>query len=752
MENLRVRAMPDGKNFVAWATDAGELLRGREQKPSREWIRSLYLVESVGLLAYVAGTPVVASWRGNGKSALVARQAVKLLDMGRKYVTLRPHQPFTNELQPKSIRLDAKKISGLTGVEKWSTLWACTLASHFACMVLRERRVIGQRTEEEAQRLLARELRLDKADAGNAQLDLPRFVWSIWIGSRGIGESIAPSISSLIGAGLSEETMQQWTRHLTAVNEMVSPDVLYAIHVDAVDEALGTATGQRLLDVFVTKPESDLPEVRGVTNGQHAGDRSDSPEKEPQAEDYVQELCRATWIAAQKGFLVSAHLIPKSFPFAKVFGSIRQEPVLGLDAADRDLMGINNHKGDGALVDSIEYSELELEQIFRLNVDSSDAGDLAIPSAENHSTRLFGFNRIKHSTVYGADEDFFRSLCRHTFGTARDLVAIAKAAKKSVQPAALRPKCVDKILVAIDRAAVKTFDDWKLCVVPIFDSALETHVRKLERNYFLAEEIGNVEARLGYPYLFAKLYARGMLGFPEKSLQDPRHYGQHFMMPDGNEHELPSSIHYVVLHPSLSAWICGRSGDPTLRERFYSRDFVVGKGLPCPREIAKKRLILDLTDAENYTLTADGRSVNLMSSDQFAIGHTAQERHLACEFLCALILAKKRSRKFKSVDKAVMVAEESHLKDVGLLREDWSGTAYGAYLNTYVFTRSKSVLFRILSQSLRAIEVTVLHSARQLSVSLMWRNGEKSPSGWLDISPDEIDVVVSQVRRVSAVT
>jgi hypothetical protein len=188
--------MLDGKHFIPWTTDARQLLSGKsgDNRRTREWIRKLLLVSTAGLRDFESGLPIVASPRGHGKSAIVARHAVRLLDTPANYIALRDVSPFVSELASASITIPPKQSDSLISSYRWATLWRCTLLAHVACMVLRQRNVlIATDSDDEAKRTLTlhQHFLASTIQENNApdQLTYSNFVQQVWAESLGHIES-----------------------------------------------------------------------------------------------------------------------------------------------------------------------------------------------------------------------------------------------------------------------------------------------------------------------------------------------------------------------------------------------------------------------------------------------------------------------------------------------------------------------------------------------------------------------------------
>jgi hypothetical protein len=732
MNHANASRIPVEKNFVPWATDASELLRGRHgDVRNREWIRDLHLIESNGLKEYERGTPVVASWRGNGKSTLVTRRAVRLLlDGNGADVTLRPHAPFINELVAKSIELSDEQLgNGLTSSERWYFIWRCTLIVHLACMILRYRNIKGVNSEE-ISAILYKECSLENALDGNQKLSLHSFILSVWEGAKGHRESIAGSLSRLIDSGLSNVILSSWSKLISTVADDVSPERTFSIHIDAIDEAFGTINGGRLLD-----------------------DEGKSHDETP-GREHLRHIRSLAWIAAQKGFLAAAHVIPREISVARIYGSIRIEASLNLNDSDYTLMGTTRQKFDGSTLTKLSYSPSELQKIYELNVDATDYEDLACPSESDRSSRLFGFTEVKHSTVYGVIESVFQLFYRHTFGTARDLVAIAKSAK-GCAVANQRKIDTERFFKAIDHAATCAFSDWSAAVVPVFHNEIRAASLKITRNWFNSSEISKIEESCGYPGLIDKLYSRGMVGIPERSVKD-NGFTFSFRTPDGKEEFISKEVDYAVLHPALSSWICSNSVTQDKRVGFYSSEFVVGQGVKCPPKISKKNITLNLLNPNEFSISSNKspiKTVDVFDKFTFCPDETDVQRKIARELFCALMLTKKRLNS-DSITEKNLIDEELFLKDVGLLKEKWGVFSYSSYIQSHIFGNSKSDLLKKINSSLVMLDVAIKMSDLNAkntnrTLNIMWRNGNQNHQKWTSVKAEELEILVLQNRSVA---
>jgi len=722
-----------GKHFLPWATDASELLSGKsgETSRSREWIRKLFLVTTAGLEGFEGGLPVVASPRGHGKSAIIARLAVKLLDSESDYVTLSENSPFVNELASGSIVVKSTQIAALISHERWTVLWQCSLLAHIACMVLRSRKVIDQRTGDEFEKTLKQHFHApaDHLEVGQ-ELSYYTLVKQVWDESRGHVESIAPNMTLLIDKGVSTEKLKEWVKNFRRVILTSNVEVMYTIFVDAIDEALGDG-------------ESTL-----ISNAQGST-----------TQPFLTDIALKIWLSAQKGFLIAIHQIRNDYRRVRIYGSVRIEALRSLTDDDYKKLGLVKNKAIGTLYAELRYTETELRNIFDLNVLATDKSKLAEPESTDPIKRLFGFTTIRHRQVYGEVENMFDLILRHTFGSPRDLVAITKKAIDSVT-ADKRATGADVVIKEIDKAAASVCEDWFATVMPVFDKSLRDATMNIPKNVIRHTGIANLETQVGYGGLFNRLYSRGLVGYPATSSHQNSNE-LYFNPPDGTERELPKNIDYIALHPSLSALICQRHQDG--REKvFYSHEFIVGDGRHCPLSLEEKKLTLDISESRTWCLSLvanAAKTIHLFDEQDFFKEKTPDRRNAGREILCAILLAKKRQCLWESIKHEHMKREEEHLKHAGMLQQPLESKAYSSFL-AYVFNDYKFDLIKEISDELSKLDLGLrFHnpkgatddaSKRPASIDVCWRNGYgRNHRQWTNVSPREIGIVASQNRVIA---
>jgi hypothetical protein len=756
-ENAAVAATE--QNFSPWAIDAKELLRGGDGTlaKSKAWIRDLYLVECDGIKAYRAGTPIVASIRGNGKSAVVNRQAVVLLDKvdrQRSYVPLLGHSPFVSELTGSRIRVPAKALDRLTSTPRWVAIWTCTLLAHIACMVLRGRSMPpksqtksrdssnkdGNQTalrdpDEDVKTWIANELALHKLNIRDPSFNVRDFLFEVFDLMRGHADSLSPAVSYLIEAGLEADTLDEISEVLKRVGKLVEPGQIFAIHADAVDEALGTDQKIRLMDA-----------CRQYQEGEGA-------EKD---EAYPEAVARRVWLAYQKGFLVATHRIDSQLPFAKIFGSIRIEAVRNLDGKDLNLLGTNQSKMTGALYSELIYTQSQLKEIFALNVARTDDDDVADLSSDDPQIRLFGFHQLNHSRVYGVNEEILNLMLRHTFGSARDLVLIAKKAKNAATSTQRNtPAGIETIVKSIDSSAATLCSDWMNDVVPGFTAKLDLITRRLGQNIYTIQQTETFEVSVESPGFFAELFSRGLVGYPLYS-DTLGYWCMEFKSPDGNDHGLPTGVSYVALHPALSAWVCSMSSDKSLKQKFYTGKFIVGQGVMCPLKLTQPRLCLTVESIGDWTIEVANPAIpesNYRLSNSQTFGQrTALENRRLKFLLLPLILMRWRDPFRQIFYKNDFNNELARLIDIGLLRSEDDKTVYLREI-TKLFLTDKPEAQTSVNSSIREMDfamhferIETSDGSHMRGCELMWRNQSDGHNHWTPVDGNEIQVSVHQSR------
>lgn len=721
--------IPSDAHFLSWAPDAQLLLKGGHATRDRNWIRKLYLVPTSGIAGYEAGSFVVAGPRGSGKSALVARRAVRMLDeKEQNNVLLKKNSPFVNELPASTIKISIEQLRQLTSTRRWTAIWQCVLSAHFAFMVYRERRQAKNDDDMDLDLLLNKAAKkIGKTLNGNTKLDAIGFLSFVnTFASNSHGESIGKSIDRLISSGNDNSTLEGWSEIFLYIVGSSQSDSVYSIHVDAIDEAI----------ILVQEDDSE--------NGRLLG--------------HDEKDATLAWVASQKGFLISCGLVDRAVSNARVYGSVRIEAVQTLSEDDLIAMGTTHSKSADSMLSKIQYTASELREVFKLNVLKSEPGYLAREDLRDQDPEmcLFGFKKIRHSTVYGFDEAILDLVCRHTFGTPRDLVFLVKNVLDATPLPKERPTDTESWLTAIDHSAHELCKDWLSNVMPSVSAQLRQAILGIDRNVITLEDQDRIENNRRAPGLFAQLFSRGMFGIPTKSMTDGSYYMK-FHAPDGGEHELPPDFTYGALHPALSAHICKTHPNKSEILDFYSNVFVVGDGLPCPKEISDPKLSLLIKDG-NLKLTTNfngkTRTFSLNDTTLFMPEATPSRRHIAAELLCTLILCVSRKKLSPSIGREDLLSEESYAHNIGLLRSPWGKFNFEAYINGHLFGQTKFEMFSEINKvtgpavglKIRQSD-TSIHSESIDAISLCWGENHHAQS-WVPVQPNEIEVTVSQNRKV----
>ena len=754
MNSNELRIMVEGKNFVAWATDAHQILGGKGGDPRRhrDWIRDLYLVSTLGLTNFEnSDFYSIASPRGHGKSLIIARKAVKMLDADT-YVTLRPTTPFVNELSSQSIPIPNSQLVNLGKTDNWIILWKCTLLAHFACMSLRQKRVPDQTSDDTIKLLF--QVVAEKGPS-DGELSFFEFVKKVWIESVGHVESISPALTLLIKRGVTNKTLENWIEQFKQAYLRGRPELTYTIYIDALDEALGNTYGASLTSE--AKYCKDL---------------------------YKAELIKRVWLSAQKGLLVAVTQIHRDYSLLKAYASIRIEAIKNLKQKEIDQLGTTESKARGSLFAELVYTDSEMKQIFETNIRWMEDADLVLPCETDPAKRLFGFSKIAHEQVYAKNEEIFQLLLRHTFGSPRDLVEITKQAWACATASERAGSC-GLILEAVDGAAAQICRDWLRTVVPVYDDDQEEEDAKVRsnasaseseaalnsyktmgsaslqipRNVIHSNKINEIEAMCEYPTLFSRLYSRGLVGFPVRDAQENKMI-MHFHTPDGEECDLPKSIPYLALHPAFSAHLCREKKKLKMDiENFYSHEFIVGKGYECPRVLGNYSLILDITRLSESHLIINSDlgvyEIDLQDEKKFMPSSTYDRRNSARKLLSCLMLAIYGIHDSTDVEHNDLLAEMDNFQAVGLLTKKSDIRKFRHVLEKTFQNLSRSDLIKEINLHLKNTGLVLHHSrggdGSSASVCLCLRDDPevKDYHAWHRIHPERISCQVSQIRRPS---
>lgn len=762
-------AMLANKNFIPWAADARELLSGKlgGGSASRDWIRNLFLVSTAGLISFERGLPVITSPRGHGKSVILARLAVRLLvEGGNDYATLRESSPFVNELAPRSITVPPAQIDALIGYDRWLLLWKCTLLAHVACMALRQKRTPDQ-SSDQALRLA---FYVGNESASNAhELTYFQFAQQVWAESKGHVESIGPAMDVLVRQGPETEKLKEWVSKFRRVYVNVGTDVRYSIFIDAVDEALGASNHETL----IKKAQ------RGDIN-------------------YKSGKAELVWLSAQKGLLMAIREMRGEYQKIELYAAMRVEAIRSLTRKELHELGGQEIKAQSAVYAALDYTESELKEIFAINVATTGEKELVKPNDSDPVNSLFGFSRVTHRQVYGGSEDLFGLMRRHTFGSPRELVFIAKKAMECVTRDA-RSSSLEIILNNIDAAAETICNDWFDRVMPVFDGFLEAHdlykskmsantepknslpqavtlasaALKIPCNVLPAIDIESIEAACGYTALFHKLYARGLVGYP-KQTSDTKDWRLYFRPPNGEEVYLPEKFPYLALHPAFSAWIRGwqrrLQGENVKQLDFYSHLFIVGEGYFCPPNLDSPLVTLnvlvngqfavhlskELLVSEVGKMSQNGLTVDLSDPEKFMPSATVERRRSAEILLVSLVLAKLRQSIDGGLEKSYFENEVNFLQNVGALTiEDCAEDgAYGHVLSQCVDSVSRDSLIDEINATFNTTKLVLKFHPKKFgsitsgTLDLCSRDSKvQHHTQWIQISARQIACRVLQVRK-----
>lgn len=571
--------------FVPWEPDAKGIT---SNKAAATNLRELRLVMQKGLSDFLGnpGSPilVVAGSRGVGKTTVLAVKAAKLLaDSERKnYRPLKEYKPFINGLVARSVALDANKLSQYATHLPWTNIWKVVLGAHFAFMIYRSQDHLqqeGSSTDSTKLDQMVQRIFGVKPDDQAYGLFAP-----IIKSAYGHTETIGPALGFILKHTVSSQTCRDWfVNHVAPSLGYGRAEYTFTLFVDAIDECLG----------FNDPDAGHLLTNDGVA-GMSQQDRTN-----------VWARGQEVWLSAQTGFVDAAYdLREQTFDRCWAYGTIRGEAY----ARHAAVTTLNESKRAGSLGLALSYSSRDLQSVFQLNVEFTPPEDLAVNDPQlDPAMRLFGLSEFEHPRVRWETESVVDALIRHTLGTPRDLIVLAKAAKDAVPPK-LRASSETEMSDAVHTAAQLILRDYVKAVFPLWDKEYEEkgyvlltsnvlsseQMRLVERQF--AEKLGR-ERETG---LLDFLYARGLVGVPAKSSASNLLLLQ-FHTPDGKEISITRPTPYVVLHPALSATVFDKQ-PIAIQEGFYSSALIVGHGLPALPDFPKPPRIKLIGNTTNGTV------------------------------------------------------------------------------------------------------------------------------------------------------
>ena len=588
-------------SFTPWAVDAKALTADHDLA----WLASLYLVPVPGIDAFDRGAPVVAAMRGCGKSVLLRRRAARLiLDKPAQNVLLRTVPPYVNEIEKDSIVVSEELGKALTSPLKWEALWLCAVLGHLAVRAMRDADAFSEyktkspklkgspgkggsenvvTTDEDlvpsfmqhiTDSAKRRKAITEGVNTGWKMADMLSYIWH----SQGTPhtEFVGPLLQMLVNKGLHGDKPHIDACALIFANllgQYAKNGHRYFAFVDAVDEALAVEdlNGQRVS--LGSKPYVDATDV---------------------------------WVAAQKGLLYASSRVKSLAANATIFASVRGETIRQLALVDISRLGGSTAKITDVAFTELRFSDNELLNVFEVNVLRTADANLATPKATHAETRVFGFREVWHGSVPFHKETILNLIRRHTFGSPRDLVFLAKSAMDSV-PANARSRHANKMLEALDRAAAKVCVDWINSAVPRLDHKFLHSMPSLDKNVYSHTEASAFEEQMDCPNFFMTLVQTGLAGTP---MQNGHSHRVKFLSPrTGPIHLSGQDSAFYALHPALSALLANLRRldcadelrqlldlpEKPLPPFLYDWRFVVGDDLECPANVDEPiRLLCDL--------------------------------------------------------------------------------------------------------------------------------------------------------------
>lgn len=765
----RIAARMDGF-FLPWVTDATALLADIH-KGGRDKLRRLVLVQPTGVLEYEKpGVLFVAGDRGTGKSSVLLKKAVALLERDAKsYRTLRPHSPFVNELAQSSIAVPLQQYRRLSSPTLWELYWRLVLAAHYAAMTLRHRNVphIGDAKKILSDHFIVEPSKGEPTDALSAY----QFFQFVWVNSAGSRESLSPSMHKLVTAGLSEEDTKRWIEKAELVlADTLALDTLtqFTIFVDAIDEAVGSPGGKPLFRYLYPTRAKTLT----TTPADDAISLLDESLKEGASHAEYRDLASRMWRHAQTGFMLAADRLWSDFSQRLwTYGAVRREAKDWY--TDPASTSRTKQKVEGNKIVSLSYTAAQLAEIFALNVRHTPESELFEPvegqpiGSEVHC--LFGFDHVSHPRVLGEDERLLDLMIRHTFMAPRQLVGIARHAKQLQIEPRRRPQQLAAIMDAIDEESRVVFNDFVANVSPAWTSDLDALVLDLQRNVLTDEEVSVFEDEKEYPGFFDQLYSRGLVGIPKHNSSE-NEVLQYFLRPNGTEVRLDSPP-YVFLHPALAAHIFGHLSDPDLQRAFYSSDFVVGEGRTCPSRLFDPRIIVSYQPSTDFwEVSVDTKLVGPPSAPEeshsqsvvaqpskeniFSLGEQPgslqlTEEHIKAAMMVLVLVACtiRRTRKSK-VTQEDLKKQAHEFESAGIYGGRLCGYALSDFPRLHL--SKESGYLRTVRMWLKGTGLNILSSSDYSTHSICWCDHVDSPRNhhhWVEVDPLHIRALPVHKRR-----
>lgn len=568
-----------GGYLIPWITDPSVILSDSDKSGDR--LRRLVLIRSVESSDFEAlGSQFVSGDRGTGKSSILLKRAATLLSEkdAKRYRTLRAHAPFVNELTQNSILIPSNQGFRLASPLLWGLYWRLTLVVHFACLALRYRNVTEVR---DIDRIIENHFRVLKSSERTTNPTAFEFFRSVWLGSNGSLESLAPAMCMLTPGGVPESLVREWIaiaeNVLFASLSAINQEIQLTIFVDGLDEALADSTGGPLVrNAF----NADIKHTDGAM-----GSHSTALTLEQSVE---------VWQSAQVGFMLAAeYLWDQSAQTLRTYGTLRSEVLSWY--AESTATSKSRQKMFGGRTTVLTYTRQHLAEVLALNVRYTEDKDLFAPlgdlPAEAAPHCLFGFDWISSSLTNRNSEELLSYMIRHTFGAPRHVVGLARRALRALPDPGTRATAAGEILNAITAEAQVIFRDFIADVTPPWTRELHQLSLNLRSDVISIEAMTLFERDHACPGFFDSLYSRGVLGCPRKTAHG---FMQVFRRPDGT-HESTNEIPYAVLHPAFASFIFGNS-PPVIQDDFYVADFVIGSDLPCPGKWEPPRLLVSYNE------------------------------------------------------------------------------------------------------------------------------------------------------------
>lgn len=274
------------------------------------------------------------------------------------------------------------------------------------------------------------------------------------------------------------------------------------------------------------------------------------------------ELGRNIWYYSQMGLIKAIFEVNRINHHIKIFASIRKEAFLRFaSSSDQEMIQQYN-----SIAFDIRYSDVDLEHIFKENIQNESKQNLTDPNAKDLLSAFFGEKNLSFEHVHTGDvEKIFKYIFRHTLQRPRDFMTIGRGISDLDNPG-------ERTEVHIKRSV----NDSSTLIARQYIGEFQPHVTGLDLERFWGilpcnvlskNQVHDICTQYNHQdscrgrncrkcnkvHVMCTLYRVGLIGY---IIIDPidNKSKQKFLKPGdqvfNNDSHLPESSHYLI-HPSL---------------------------------------------------------------------------------------------------------------------------------------------------------------------------------------------------------